>query len=88
MVTKSKKLTPESATNTPNPGDLPLGSLQSRAVARALAQAKEKDKWRILCKSYSWEPGHPPELQNSYVGADGKLWEVWKVPEGLTGVLP
>ena len=42
MPAKSKKLAPPGATDL-KPADFPLGSLQSRAAARALVKAKEKD---------------------------------------------
>jgi hypothetical protein len=67
------------------PADFPLGSLQSRAAARALVKAKEKDKNIVQILSFDWEPGHPPELRNSFVGSDGKVWEVWTVAEGFLG---
>ena len=63
--------------------DFPLGSLQSRAVARALAHAKKKDKNTIQIVSFAWEPDHPPEFRNSFVDSDGKLSEVWTVPRLL-----
>ena len=60
---------------------------QSRAAARASAHAKEKDKNIVKILSFDWEPDHPPELRNSFVDADGQLWEVWTVPEGFLGFL-
>ena len=53
----------------------------------ALAHAKEKDKNIVKILSFDWEPDHPPELRNSFVDADGQLWEVWTVPEGFLGFL-
>jgi hypothetical protein len=67
------------------PADFPLGSLQSRAAARALVKAKEKDKAIVKILSFDWEPDHPPELMNSFEDSEGQLWEVWTVPEGFRG---
>ena len=86
MPTKSKKLAQPGATDL-KPADFPLGSLQSSAVARALARGKEKDKNIIKIVSFVWEPDHPPEFMNSFVDSDGQLWEVWTVPEGFLGSL-
>jgi hypothetical protein len=82
MPAKWKKLAPPGATDL-KPADFPLGSLPSRAAARALVKAKEKDKNIVKILNFDWEPDHPPELMNSFEDSEGQLWEVWKVPEGL-----
>jgi hypothetical protein len=84
MKAKSKKLALPGATDL-KPADFPLGSLQSRAAARALVKAKEKDKNIVKILSFDWGPEHPPELRNSFEDSEGQLWEVWKVPEGFLG---
>lgn len=82
MVTKSTKPTQGHATNLKQkPGDFPLGSLWSRAAARTLARAKQHDKEIVLITNYSWEAGHTPELTNSFSHEEGKIWEVWSVPQ-------
>lgn len=86
---KPRKIRDELATDLkPTPGDFHLGSLQSRAMARALVQSRHEDKQTILLTNYSWEPGHSPELTNSFSDGEGKVWEVWSVPQGYTGDLP
>jgi hypothetical protein len=84
MPAKSKRLTQTGATDL-KPADFPLGSLQSRAAARALVKAKEKDKAIVKILSFDWGPDHPPELRNSFADSEGQLWQVWTVPEGFLG---
>ena len=72
---KRKKLAPQGATDL-KPADFPLGSVQSRAAARALVKAKEKDKAIVKILSFDWEPDHAPELRNFFEDR-----EVWTVPE-------
>ena len=84
MPAKSKRLTQTGATDL-TPADFPLGSLQSRAAARALVKAKEKDTNIIKILSFDWGPDHPPELRNSFEDSEGQLWQVWTVPEGFLG---
>jgi hypothetical protein len=43
---QNKALT-ESATNRPKPGDYPIGSLESRAAARMLAESKAESILKI-----------------------------------------
>jgi len=81
MKAKLKKLAPPGATDL-KPEDFSLGSLQSRAAARALVKAKEENKNIVKILSFDWEPDHSPEFMNSFADSDGQLWEVWKVPEG------
>jgi hypothetical protein len=50
-----------------------------------VGQVKEKDKNIVKILSFDWEPDHLPELRNSFVGSDGKVWEVWTVAEGFLG---
>jgi hypothetical protein len=51
-------------------------------LARGLAQFKQESKTVVLITDYAWEPGHAPELTNSFSEDEGKVWEVWRVPQG------
>jgi hypothetical protein len=82
MKMTAKTTKPLQKSQTVSPGNFPLGSLASRAAARALAQLKREDKMVVLITNYSREPDHAPELTNSFSDEEGKVWEVWNVPTG------
>jgi hypothetical protein len=45
----------------------------------------KKDKNVVKILSFDWEPDHAPELRNSFEDSEGRLWQVWIVPEGFLG---
>jgi hypothetical protein len=71
MMVKQKQL---------NAGDFPLGSTQSRAVARAMSEAKKRVPHIIHVTYYGRDPSlRRRELVSSFTDEAGRLWEVWKV---------
>jgi len=85
-------------TATPRPGDFPVGSLESRAAARAMLQHAESERERITIISHiprpEWEwdgEGPAPADWNKkiHVGEwsecpDGRLFRMVNVPPGVT----
>ena len=77
MATKSRNSIQEG--EAPNPCDFPLGTLSSRAAARALAQAKIANKNVIEITNYAWEPDHPSNLISTWIDEEGQSCETWEV---------
>jgi hypothetical protein len=75
-VIRSNNSVAEGATQ--RPGDFPLGTLASRAAARALLEAKKQDPNIINLTCYGRDPNLPPEFLSSFTDKDGQSWEVWE----------
>ena len=69
----------EPVVRTVRPGDFPLGSAKSRAMARALCQEKKRKWCMVQVVHFGRDRNLPPELVTSYTDADGQIWEVWEI---------
>ena len=67
----------EPAARTLKPGDFPLGSAKSRAMARALCEEKKQEPNVVEVTHHVLGPSSPPRLHSSYTDSTGECWQVW-----------